>query len=85
MEDTIILANEDGQEFPMKILLTFQNEETGKNYVFITDPNEEVQEDEETVLVYSYDEDGNLEEVTDPEEFEMCQEVLLAFTEEDDG
>jgi uncharacterized protein YrzB (UPF0473 family) len=84
MDDYIILANDDGQEFRMRIVLTFDDEKTGKHYVLITDPNEDGAEDQ-TVFAYSYDEEGNLEEITDPEEFEMCEEVLLAFTEENDG
>jgi YD repeat-containing protein len=84
MDDYIILANDEGQEFRMRIVLTFEDEKTGKKYVLITDPNEDGEEDQ-TVFAYSYDEDGNLEEITDPEEFEMCEEVLFAFTEDNDG
>ena len=85
MDDTIVLVSDDGQEYEMRILLTFDNEETGKHYVFITDLEPNADAEEQNVLVYTYDDDGNLEPVTDEEEFAMCEEVLLAFTEENDG
>ncbi|MCR5230733.1 MAG: DUF1292 domain-containing protein [Solobacterium sp.] len=84
MEDTnrLIITDESGQEKEMEIILTFENSETGKNYVLFTDPND----DSGDVFAYTYDEDGNLDEVTDEAEFEMCSEVLGAFIdEEEDG
>lgn len=73
--NTLILTTDDGQEVEMEIVLTFDNEETGRHYVLITDP----QDPEGDVFAYTYDEDGNLDAVSDASEYEMCAEVLSAF------
>ena len=81
MEDSnrMIITDDSGQEHEVEILFTFDDEKHGKSYVLFTDP----QDPEGNVFAYSYDEDGNLTEVTDEKEFEMCQEVLGAFQNED--
>lgn len=76
----MIITDDSGQEHEVEILLTFDDEKHGKNYVLFTDP----QDPEGNVFAYTYDEDGNLEEVTDEDEFEMCQEVLNTFQDEDE-
>ncbi len=75
IDNRITLSDENGQEVEMEILLTFDDEEKGIHYVLIhsLDP------DDDTVLPYRYDDDGNLEPVDDPEGFEMCSEVLDAY------
>ncbi|MBQ1439647.1 MAG: DUF1292 domain-containing protein [Solobacterium sp.] len=75
IDNRITLSDENGKEVEMEILLTFDDEEKGIHYVLIhsSDPNDD------TVLPYRYDEDGNLEPVDDPEGFEMCNEVLGAY------
>ncbi|MEE3486611.1 MAG: RHS repeat domain-containing protein [Bulleidia sp.] len=83
MDDTnrLILTDDSGQEHEMEIVLTFDNEDETRHFVLFTDPEDE----EGNVYAYSYDEDGNMDEVTDPQELEMCEEVLGAFQKEDDG
>lgn len=76
----MIITDDSGQEHEVEILLTFDDEKHGKNYVLFTDP----QDPEGNVFAYTYDEDGNLEEVIDEDEFEMCQEVLNTFQDEDE-
>ena len=78
MDNRLILADETGQETEMEIVLTFDDEEHGRKYVLVKYPSEE----EDDVFAFAYDDEGNLEPVEDPEEFEMCQEVLGAFEEE---
>lgn len=82
MEDNnhMIITDDYGQEHEVEILLTFDDEKHKKSYVLFTDP----QDPDGNVYAYTYDEDGNLNEVTDPGEFEMCQEVLGAFQDEDE-
>ena len=82
MEDTnkMIITDESGQEREVEILLTFEDESTGHSFVLFTDP----QDEEGNVYAYRYDEDGNLNEVTEESEWEMCQEVLGAFSNEDE-
>ena len=80
MEDnTIILLDDNGEEYTMEIVLTFEDDQ-GNNYVLIRDPEGE----DESIYAFTYDEDGNLEAVEDPEILEMCEEVLAAFDEEVD-
>ena len=81
MDNRIILTDETGQETEMEIVLTFEDEEHNRKYVLVKDPSDEADD----VFAFSYDEDGNLEPVTDPEAFEMCEEVLGAFEEETNG
>ena len=77
MEDKIYLTDEDGNEHEAQIVLTFEYE--GKNYVLLQEPGDE------DVFPFTYDDDGNLYEVEDEEELEMCAEVLDAFMGETDG
>ena len=78
--NTMIITDESGQERDVEILLTFEDESTGHSFVLFTDP----QDEEGNVSAYRYDEDGNLNEVTEESEWEMCQEVLGAFSNEDE-
>lgn len=78
--NTMIITDESGQEREVEILLTFEDESTGRSFVLFTDP----QDEEGNVYAYRYDEDGNLNEVTEESEWEMCQEVLGAFSDEDE-
>ena len=51
---------------------------TNKKYVIFEDPNDELGE----VFAYSYDDEGNLIAIETDEEWEMVEEVLGAFSEE---
>ncbi|MBO7703925.1 MAG: DUF1292 domain-containing protein [Solobacterium sp.] len=81
MDNRIVLTDENGQETEMEIVLTIDNEETGRRFVLIkgTDP------EDEDVYPFAYDDNGNLDALSDPEEIEMCSEVLLAFEKENHG
>lgn len=76
----IMIQDESGQEIEMEIILTFEYPETHKNFVLVQDPKDPSGD----VYAFAYDEDGNLDAVTDPEEFEICAQVLNAFQEEDE-
>lgn len=82
MEDSkvIIITGENGQEKEVEIILTFEDDKNKKSYVLFTDVNA----NDGNVYAYSYDEDGNMNEITDEAEWEMCQEVLGAFLEENE-
>ena len=80
MEDNrMMITDDNGNEIEVEIILTFEDEEKGKKYVLFSDPN-----DEDSVYAYTYDDDGQMDEVTDPDEWQMCAEVLGAFTMEDE-
>ena len=82
MEDTKIMTitDENGQEKEVEIILTFEDDKNKKKYVLFTDANT----DDGNVYAYSYDEDANMIDIEDEEEWNMCQEVLGAFLEEDE-
>ena len=82
MEDTKIMTitDENGQEKEVEIILTFEDDKNKKKDVLFTDANT----DDGNVYAYSYDEDGNMIDIEDEEEWNMCQEVLGAFLEEDE-
>lgn len=71
----MVITDDTGKETIVTILLTFEDEETGKSYVLFEDP-----QDDSAVYAYTYNEDGDLDEVTDENEWQMCAEVLGAFT-----
>ena len=81
MEDMGIMyvMDEDGKEIEMRILFTFENEDTGTQYVVF----QEAGMDSEDVYASAYDDDGNLLPIESDEEWDMIQEVLNAFA--DDG
>ena len=73
--NTLYVKDENGKEVAMEILFTFANEEMGKQYVVFVDPNYDSGE----VFASCYDDEGNLL----PSEWEMVEEVLGAFNEEE--
>lgn len=77
---TLYITTDTGEEKEMEILFTFDSEEYGKSYVLFIDPKDE----EGTVWAMSYDEEGNLLNVEDDSEWEMIEEVLGAFQDEED-
>ncbi len=72
------VMDENGEEMEVEILLTFDYQ--NKSYVLFTEVN-----DEENVLAFTYDEDGNLSAIETEEEWEFCEEVLNAFMDEESG
>lgn len=76
-DNQIIIEDDDGQEHLMEILFTYEHEERGKKYVFFFDPD-----NEEEVLVMSYNDEGELFPVDDEEEYEEIEEVFNAFEED---
>ena len=76
---TLYIKDENGKEVAMDILFTFENEQTNKQYVLFMDPNDETGE----VFASRYDDEGNLLPIETDEEWEMVEEVLGAFDEED--
>ena len=79
-DNKMMITDESGAEREVEIILTFDHEESGKKYVLFRD----CEADSDLVYAYTYNEDGEMEEVATDEEWEMCQEVLGAFIEEND-
>lgn len=73
-EKQLLITDEDGVEYKMEILFTYENEQRGKKYVLCY-PSD----DEESLFAFTYDDEGNLEEVVEEEELSEIEEVLAAF------
>lgn len=73
-KDTMTIVNEDGVEIEVEVIMTFTSPDGEKNFVLIGDPD-----DPDVVYPFTYTEDGEMEEVTDPDDFELCSEVYNAY------
>ena len=79
-ENKILITKEDGSEVELTILLTFENEGLGYKYVLYYDENDENGE----VLPFRYDEETHeLSELETEEEWELANEVLETFLDEE--
>ena len=76
-DDEIVIYDEDGNEFLMNILFTYENEERGAEDVFLYD-----NATPEDIIVMKYNEDHELFEVTDEDELNEAEEVLEAYNED---
>ena len=76
-ENEVVLKDEDGCEYLLKILFTYHNPQRNSDYVFAYDAN-----DEDSVYVLKYGPNNEVLEVTDPDEFEEAQEVFDAYNED---
>lgn len=82
-EKTIIVTDDQGNNTEYEIILTFESPETGKKYVIYKLP----EEDEEVMAAVYVEEnegEGSLIEIESEEEFQMIQDVLDSFTEEEE-
>lgn len=81
-EKSIFVMDEDGNEVEYEIVLTFKSPDTNQNYVVYKLPG-----DTDEVMAAIYDETetnaGKLIEIQSDEEFEMIQDVLDAFMDEE--
>lgn len=81
MDDKILITKEDGSEVELTILLTFESEELGYKYVLYYDENDENGE----VLPFRYDEKTHqLSELESEEEWDLANEVLESFLNEEE-
>ena len=82
--ETMVVVNELGEEVLYEIVLTFENQEFGKHYVIYKLPGDENDE----VFASSYNPDskdgGELKPIESDPEWDMVEEVLNTFTEEEE-
>jgi uncharacterized protein YrzB (UPF0473 family) len=82
-EKTFTVIDEDGNEILYEVVLTFKSDETEKSYVIYKLPGD----DQEEVFAAIYDEDvkdgGNLIQIETDQEWDMVEEVLNTFLEEE--
>lgn len=79
--NTLYVNDENGNEMELEILFTFENDELGKKYVVFADPQDESGE----VYASAYDEAGNLLPIETDAEWSMVEEVLGAFSQDEDS
>lgn len=79
-EGIISVEDADGKTKDFEVLFTVTNDETGKSYVLYFDP---ASEDGEVFTSVFY-EDGTLEDLESPEEWDFIEEVFNAYMAEDE-
>ena len=76
-EKQMTIVDEKGTEHLMQILFTYDNEERKTSYVFFYS-----EENPDEVMVMRYKDNGELEEITDPDEYAEVEEVFNAYEED---
>lgn len=79
--NSLYVKDENGNEKRMTILFTFDNEVTKKQYVVFQDS----EQDEDEVYASAYDENGQLLPIETDEEWEMVEEVINTFVEDNEN
>ncbi|MBE6142811.1 MAG: DUF1292 domain-containing protein [Erysipelotrichaceae bacterium] len=77
INNELFVTTNDGRQLTFKVLFTYHSEDFEKDYVFFYEEN-----DEDNIIVYSYDDSNTLHEIEDEEEFKELDEVLEAYDEE---
>lgn len=77
-DNKMTIIDDEGREVEVEIVLTFENDADGRQFVLFCAP-----EDPDTVYAATYTDDGEMEMVEDEEELKMCSEVLNAFEDEE--
>ena len=79
--NSLYVYDEDGNEKKMTILFTFDSDETGCQYVVFQDPDN----DEGEVFASRYDDKGQLIPIESEAEWEMVEEVINTFVEDEEN
>ena len=79
--NSLYVYDEDGNEKKMIILFTFDSDETGCQYVVFQDPDN----DEGEVFASRYDDKGQLIPIESEAEWEMVEEVINTFVEDEEN
>lgn len=78
--NSLYVQDENGNEKRMIILFTFDSEDYGAQYVVFQDP-----EAEEEVYVSRYNDKGELLPIESDEEWDMVEEVINTFNEDEEN
>ncbi len=86
-QNTFVVIDENGKEIECEVLFTFDSEDFGKSYVLYFEKNNS-EEDSVEIFASSYDstkeDGGELLPVETDEEWEMIEEMLNTFSEEEE-
>lgn len=78
-ENDIVLTDDNGKEYLMKILFTYENEERDCKSVYLYEES-----NPDDIMVFKYNDDSNdLYPVEDEDELEEANEVLEAYDNDD--
>ncbi|MFO7969348.1 MAG: DUF1292 domain-containing protein [Candidatus Izemoplasmatales bacterium] len=84
MQDTLILTDELGNEIRARIIMTFESDEFNKSYVVYQMEND----DNEEYHAASFDpedgDEGKLEQIETDAEWDLIEEVLESFLEDNE-
>ena len=75
---SLFVQDEHGNEQEMEILFTFEDDSRNKKYVVFKHPGEDSE-----VFASIYDEVGNLLPIETQEEWDMIEEIIGAFEDEE--
>lgn len=86
-ENKLTFIDEQGNEVLCEVLFTFSSEEFNKNYVLFYPVGSEDEDGSINVMAASYKETedgaGDLEEITSDEEWNLIEEMLASFAEDE--
>ena len=77
INNILFITTKDGQQLTFKVLFTYHSDRFNKDYAAFYN-----QDDENHLLVFSYDENKTLSEVQTQEEYDELEDVLHKFDEE---
>ena len=77
INNVLFVTTNDGRQLTFKVLFTYHSEDFNKDYVFFYQEN-----DEDNIIVYSYDDSNTLHEIEDEEEYKELDEILESYDEE---
>lgn len=83
-EDTLLLVDELGNELVARIILTFESEEFKKSYVVYQFEDDEDGEYHAASFDPEDGDEGQLGQIETDEEWDLVEEVLESFLEEDE-
>ena len=76
-DNQMVITDDQGNEHLMTVLFTYEHEERKKKYVFFYD-----EQDEDNVIVMSYNDEGELFDIEDVGEYSEIEEVFNAYNED---
>lgn len=83
-EKTFTVVDENGVEKEFEVVLTFKSEEFGKSYVIYKTLDEESDEVFAAIFDENEKDGGNLVQVETEEEWDMLEELLESFLDEEE-
>jgi uncharacterized protein YrzB (UPF0473 family) len=90
-EKNITVIDENGNEQLCEVLFTFDSEEFGKSYVLYypigneSDDDEEIEIHASSFIPGENGEDGELQPIETEEEWDLIEEMLNTFLDEEEG